>query len=161
MWYKKSNLDKVLVVLRGIPGSGKSYTSQEISGDSNNIFSTDDYFMQGGNYVFDPSKLPTAHRWNQQRAIEAMDAGVTPIIIDNTNVQAWEAKGYVQAAIDRGYRIEIREPETPWKFDAEELAKRNQHGVPIEAIKRMLSRWEPDITVDDILAAKSPFDKGK
>lgn len=161
MWYKKSELEKVLIILRGIPGSGKSYTSQEFSDDGSNVFSTDDYFMQDGNYVFNPSKLSAAHQWNQKRAIEAMDAGVTPVVIDNTNVQAWEAKGYVQAAVERGYRIEVREPETPWKFDAEELAKRNQHGVPIEAIKRMLNRWEPDITVDDILAAKSPFDKGK
>ena len=42
---------------------------------------------------------------------------------------------------------------------AEKLSSLNKHGVPKEAIERMLQRYEPNITVDKILDSKSPFDK--
>jgi NEDD4-binding protein 2 len=54
-----------------------------------------------------------------------MESRATPIVIDNTNLQAWEPKGYVIKAIELGYRVEIVEPDTPWKKDPKELAKRN------------------------------------
>ena len=40
--------------------------------------------------------------------------------------------------------------------DAAELARRNVHGVPIEAIQRMLDRWETDFTVEAIMASQMP-----
>lgn len=44
---------------------------------------------------------------------------------------------------DNGYEIQVLEPDTPWKFNPEECAKRNTHGVPLQAIERMLARWTP------------------
>jgi hypothetical protein len=44
------------------------------------------------------------------------------------HTQRWEARGYVEAALKYGYEVEIREPDTPWRRNAEELAKRNTHG---------------------------------
>uniref|UniRef100_A0A6I8Q7F6 NEDD4-binding protein 2-like 1 n=1 Tax=Xenopus tropicalis TaxID=8364 RepID=A0A6I8Q7F6_XENTR len=59
------------------------------------VFSTDEYFlMDDGTYLFDHEMLPEAHKWNQKRARKAMSKGKTPIIIDNTNIQAWEMKPY-------------------------------------------------------------------
>ena len=81
--------------------------------------------MVNGNYNFDVKKLGEAHKWNQERAFVAMDAGKTPIVIDNTNLQAWEPKAYVLKAVDSGYTVKVQEPDTPWKHDAQELAKRN------------------------------------
>ena len=95
-----------------------------------------------------------AHQWNQIRAEDAMKKGVSPIVIDNTNVEAWEAKPYVEKGLQYGYDIKIAEPDTPWKFNAEELAKRNKHGVPKEVIEEMIEKWEPDITVEDILKSE-------
>jgi hypothetical protein len=136
------------------------------------VFSTDDYFMKDGKYQFNASEIGKAHAWNQKRAFEAIKNHVDNIIIDNTNTQAWEAKPYVEAALKEGYRIEIIESSSPWwrKFRlhgktmspaereevAQECAKRNKHGVPVEAIRKMLDRWEFYITVDDILKSKGP-----
>jgi NEDD4-binding protein 2 len=81
--------------------------------------------MDEGVYKFDIKKLGDAHKWNQERAFVALKEKKSPIVIDNTNLQAWEPRPYVVKALEHGYRVEIREPETPWKKDASELAKRN------------------------------------
>jgi len=91
MWYKNSEKNKVLILLRGVSGSGKSTLANQIVGDGQ-IFSTDDYWIQDGEYKFNSEQLGAAHKWNQNRAIIAMEQGVSPIIIDNTIVSAWEAK---------------------------------------------------------------------
>jgi NEDD4-binding protein 2 len=86
-------IQKTLYILRGISGSGKSYLSKQIIKEHDGkgeIFSTDDYFMKDGKYVFDGKKLGIAHDWNQKRSFEAMKKGITPIIIDNTNTCKWE-----------------------------------------------------------------------
>ncbi|KAL6083929.1 hypothetical protein STEG23_026590 [Scotinomys teguina] len=59
------------------------------------IFSTDDFFFrEDGAYEFNPDFLEEAHEWNQKRAKKAMQSGISPIIIDNTNLHAWEMKPY-------------------------------------------------------------------
>ncbi|KAL8577093.1 hypothetical protein ACOMHN_002172 [Nucella lapillus] len=132
----------VLVIMRGLPGSGKSFLAKKIQG-SGQIFSTDDFFMRNGRYRFSAEQLPVAHQWNKQRVIRALEKRVTPVIVDNTNMQFWEMYPYGRMAYTRGYIIEILEPDTPWNFKPSRLAKLNSHGVEKDAIQRMLERFEP------------------
>ena len=141
--------------MRGLAGSGKSSIAKEL-GKGGAIFSTDDFFIINGKYQYDPSMIGYAHTWNQGRAKKAIREGITPIVIDNTNVAGWQAKPYVEEAIANGYTVQIIEPNTPWKFNAEELAKRNKHGVPLEVIQEMIKEWEPNLSVNDILKSKQP-----
>jgi len=113
---------KVMVVLRGMPGSGKSTLAKELQFDGVTL-AADDFFYRGSNYEYDAGKIGEAHDWNQRRAKEAVEAGKNPIVIDNTNTQAWEMKAYVALAARNNYHIEILEPDTPWKFKAKELVK--------------------------------------
>jgi predicted kinase len=155
---------KDLIVLRGISGSGKSTLAASIleeakqNGQEGLVCSTDDYFVNKATnvYEFDPTKLGDAHKWNQTRAFEAMKAGCAPILIDNTHTQCWEAKPYVEKALEFGYNVKVRETTTPWCKNPVELAKRNQHGVPEEAIRRMLERWENDFSVEVIMRSQAP-----
>lgn len=142
--------------MRGISGSGKSYLSDQLKGENGVILSADDYFMRDGEYQFNPAELPEAHSWTQYAAIRFMQEGRSPIIIDNTNIEAWEMKPYVEAGVKYGYDIEIVESNTPWRFNAEELAKRNQHGVPKEVIQDMIDKYEHDLSVEDILQSEKP-----
>jgi len=144
------NTQKILYVIRGIPGSGKSTLVKSL-GDNLHIFSTDDLFMNNGKYEFDPNKLGEYHQLNYRNAVGAMEAGLSPIVIDNTNINSFQVRGYVKAGVENGYQVEFKEPNTPWKFDAEELAKRNKHGVSKEIIQKMIKNWEPDLTVDKVL----------
>lgn len=155
---KDTMTTKRLTIMRGLPGSGKSYLARSIA-DGAPVFSTDDFFVIDGEYRFDPSKLGQNHAENLARSITAMSEGVPHVIIDNTCTQAWEAREYVKAAVQYGYDVQFVEPTTPWAFDVAECAKRNQHGVPEAAIAGMLARWEKDLTVPKCLVAKAPWER--
>ncbi|NXF74991.1 N4BP2 protein, partial [Sclerurus mexicanus] len=159
MMRKKMHLiGQVLVLLRGVPGSGKSYLARNLLEDNPGgiILSTDDYFYKHGQYHYDPNCLGEAHDWNRKRAREAFERGISPIIIDNTNIQAWEMKPYVTLAQQFKYKVMFREPDTWWKFKPKELERRNVHGVSKEKIKRMLERYERCLTVRSILDSSVP-----
>ncbi|XP_053168651.1 NEDD4-binding protein 2-like 1 isoform X2 [Hemicordylus capensis] len=121
------------------------------------VFSTDDYFFtEDGIYVFDSDSLEEAHKWNQKRARKAMKNGKSPVIIDNTNIHAWEMKPYVIMALENSYEVIFREPDTHWKFNVRELARRNSHGVPREKIQRMKEQYEHDVTFHTVLHSEEP-----
>lgn len=46
-----------------------------------------------------------------------------------------------------------RERRPTWKFDAQELARRNSHGVSEQIIRGQISHYEHGITVADVLKA--------
>nr|XP_048704486.1 NEDD4-binding protein 2 isoform X2 [Caretta caretta] len=156
---KKTHLvGQVLVLLRGVPGSGKSFLARTLLEDnpSGIILSTDDYFYKNGQYQYDANCLGEAHEWNRKRAKEAFEKRISPIIIDNTNVQAWEMKPYVALSQQYKYKVMFREPDTWWKFKPKELERRNIHGVSKEKIKRMLERYERCLTINSILNSTVP-----
>lgn len=161
---RESNPHKTLVIMRGVSGSGKSTVAAKIAKERGGVvFSTDDFFERDGVYEFDPKMLSSNHSKNQNRAEEAMSAGVSPIIIDNTNTAAWEMKPYVQAAKRYGYEVEIVEPGSEGfpEVDFEEImrrqAGRGSKSIPSEVVKKMMDRFEKGLSVDEILASKSPF----
>ncbi|XP_008938477.1 PREDICTED: NEDD4-binding protein 2 [Merops nubicus] len=159
MMRKKMHLvGQVLVLLRGVPGSGKSYLARTLLEDNPGgiVLSTDDYFYKHGQYHYDPDCLGEAHEWNRKRAKDAFEMRISPIIIDNTNIQAWEMKPYVALAQQFKYKVMFREPDTWWKFKPKELERRNIHGVSKEKIKRMLERYERCLTVRSILDSSVP-----
>ena len=144
---------KLMVLMRGLPGSGKTTLAKELKGPSGIVLSTDDYFCdKHGKYIYEPSKIGDAHQWNKHRAIQRLKQSRTPIIIDNTNLQAWEMKPYVQLALQYGYDIDILDVDTSWKLSSKELARRNTHGVPAKKIEEMKGRYERDVNLEDVIA---------
>ncbi|XP_056413035.1 NEDD4-binding protein 2 [Hyla sarda] len=148
---------KVLVLLRGAPGSGKSTLARLLLEQNplGVILSTDDYFIQNGEYKYDVNLLGEAHEWNYKRAKDAFEKNVSPIIIDNTNLQGWEMKPYVSLAMKHKYKVTFREPDTWWKYKPKELERRNRHGVKKEKIIKMLEYFER-VTVNSILNLSHP-----
>ncbi|CDQ86635.1 unnamed protein product [Oncorhynchus mykiss] len=114
----------VLILMRGAPGSGKSTLSRELLSTGSSGLSTEDYFSLEEGYPYDPSLLGAAHYWNQNRGwLIASCKRCSPVIIDKTNMQAWEMKPYVKLGLARGYSINFNEPHTSCKFDPIELEK--------------------------------------
>lgn len=152
--------NRILICMRGAPGSGKSYLAHSIidktmHGDyANHIFSTDDFFLnpRTKRYCFDRSRLSEAHDTNQNRVAQRAMNGWSPIIVDNTNMQLWEMFPYFREATRNGYIIKILEPKTPWRISVGKLAQRNKHNVDQETIARMLEKYEPG-SVQDVLRA--------
>ncbi|XP_077154368.1 NEDD4-binding protein 2-like 1 [Ranitomeya variabilis] len=154
-----SRFTKHIYLLRGLPGSGKSSLARKLKRDfpSALVFSTDDYFItEDGSYIYDPDLLQDAHKWNQKRARKAMSRGRTPIIIDNTNIMAWHMKPYAVMALENGYQVIFLEPNTHWKFNVRELARKNSHGVPSDKIQRMKTAYEHNVTFNMVLHAEKP-----
>ena len=57
---------KQLYLLRGLPASGKTFVANSLS--ENNLYpviSADDYFEVDGEYIFDKSKLKSAHEYSK------------------------------------------------------------------------------------------------
>jgi hypothetical protein len=68
------------------------------------------------------------------------------VIIDNTNIKAFEAKPYVVVAHELG--LDIRFVRVSGDFQ-------NTHGVPIEKVKLMKEQLE-DLSVEKCLTASKP-----
>jgi len=143
----------VMVVLRGLPGSGKSRLARRLlaAAGMGVLLSTDDYFLRNGKYEWKMEDLPKAHTFNQNRSKREVDQQTRLIIIDNTNLVSWEFRPYVAMAASNGYRVFLVEPTTPWKFKPSELAKKNTHAVPIKKIRMMLDKFEKGLVVEDLL----------
>lgn len=149
-----------IICMRGLPGSGKSLTARQLKEQSHGltcILSTDDYFMCDGIYLYDGKQIPAAHQWNQGRALRAAAAGHPLIIIDNTNMQLWEMRPYLQIADKFGYEFETVDTAA----DSEEAcAARNLHKVPLEIIRKMAANYQKfDGGKSQILEAKAPWEK--
>ena len=158
-----------LVIMRGIPGAGKSTKANSLVGKGK-IHSTDDVIEAGGDYneFFakmiankDFAPLSRAHSTNLKNAIESMKSGVTPVIVDNTNIKQNESKAYVVAALEMGYadnNIKFVDIGTAG-LEAAELAKRNAHGVPLEKIEQMIASHtaQGPLTLKSVLDSKDMY----
>ncbi len=161
--------DQILYVMRGISGSGKSTKAKTIVGEGV-IHSTDDLIEATGDYrgFFEgmvKSKnfvdLSRMHSKNLVNAKRSMEAGVSPVVIDNTNLKANEAKSYVKHALGLGYsdaNIVIVDVGTGG-LTTEALAARNSHGVPLEKIRQMVQTHASvgPLTLKGILESKDMY----
>ena len=130
-------MKKILYLLRGVPGSGKSTVAQNIGGTH---FETDKYFMVDGEYKFDPTKLKQYHQMCQDEVNLAMIQNHTAhfndvIVVSNTFTQEWEMKPYFDLAKTYGYQVfslivENRHGGT------------NTHNVPQDKLDMMRDRFE-------------------
>lgn len=130
-----------LFLVRGLPGTGKTTLAHKIASPGQ-VFSADDYFTDAsGVYRFDPSRLKEAHADCLDRAKAAMEQGESDIAVANTFTRLWEMKAYHEAALSRDYFVVEIDLYDGDLTDAE-LAERNVHGVPLDTISAMYSRYE-------------------
>ena len=134
------------VVLRGIPGAGKSAVATglaQMAGipRSQCVFSTDQLFDECNAGVFEPQLLGRLHQLNLTRFIDAAARGTPLLVCDNTNIEPWQYSAYVAAARALGYAVEIRLVGRPWDpAEVEQCAMRNVHGVPADMVRTMATR---------------------
>lgn len=126
MLNNKNNCKNEVIIIRGLPGSGKSTLAKSMVDYLH--FEADMYLEINGEYVYDASKIKQAHDWCVDSAKNALEKG-TNVVISNTFVKLWEIQRY----IDLGFPYKILELQGKWP---------NIHGVPIEMIDSMASRWE-------------------
>lgn len=122
-----------LIIIRGIPGSGKTTLARKLKTTNNAlIFEADQYFTQSGEYNFDASKLKEAHNWCQMQVNQHLQNGEN-VIVSNTFVKKWEMEAYLNMAKTVGCHVTVIIANG--NFD-------NVHGVPAEKVEQMRRNFE-------------------
>ena len=93
---------KELILLRGLPGSGKSTFAEVIGGF---CCEADMFFMEDGEYKFDINKIKEAHRWCKEQCQSYMEREKPKVIVSNTFTQEWEMEDYYDLAKQYGYKV--------------------------------------------------------
>ena len=127
--------EKDLIILRGLPGSGKSTFADLLSGGNSGIVCcADDFFMVDGEYKFDINMLGRAHKSCEAKCRFLMQDEEPRIIVANTGTTEKEINTYINMAEEYGYRV----------FSVV-VENRHEgisvHGVPEETLQRMKDRF--------------------
>jgi adenylate kinase family enzyme len=130
---------KKLILLRGLPGSGKSTFAKVIRPSTWNVHIEADMFFIDPitkEYKFNGSKLKLAHNWCLIQTQKAMvDDDITYIVVSNTFTQEWEMEPYYKLAEENGYMV--------FSIIVENRHNGvNIHGAPEDKLKQMKDRFE-------------------
>jgi len=134
---------KKIVVMQGIPGSGKSTWAQaEAQRTGGLVVSADHWFERSGSYVFDVRELGKAHaacfRAYLERLLEWRERANGTLLVDNTNTTPAEIAPYFLAASALAPEAEIYLLRVT--CPPEVAAARCVHGVPERVVHAMYDR---------------------
>ena len=135
-----------LILVRGLPASGKSTLAGGFSGLigwNYPRFEADDFFKdESGVYRFDVTKIGEAHAVCQNNARTALMDGKN-VVVSNTFVERWEMQPYLLLANRFNADVIVVDLFDGGLTDSQ-LAARNVNGVPAAAIAEMRGRYEHD-----------------
>lgn len=169
---------RFVYLMRGLPACGKSHAARRLAGEHGVICETDAYFVRRQadgteTYEYSSARLADARRWNFTNFAQAIAAGRSPIVVDRGNGRNRETREYLLYARERGYQVELREPDSPWWGEIRTLLRDPRgnaaalhewagrlaemscatHRVPVATILDWMSSWRVDLTVDEIAAS--------
>jgi len=95
--------DRIFVVLRGVPGSGKSEIANVLASMHGcvKVITTDDYWTRHGS--FDKGLLLQSREWTFCQARRAFEEHTPLVILADSSIQEREFKRYVELAEVDGY----------------------------------------------------------
>lgn len=170
---QQSNPDKRVVLMRGLPASGKSHAAREIAGLTGVVCETDRFLR--AELDGEECTIETARSLNYQRFCRFVEQGHPLIVVDRGNGLNDETYIYVNTARSHGYQIELREPMSPWWQEIRTLLRyrpattetlecwaialaeinARTNGVSAETILDWLDGWVADLTVSQLIAHAS------
>jgi predicted kinase len=115
-----------LILVRGVPGSGKSTFSKNLVDFVH--YETDMWMVdEVGEYKFSPSRLKECHNFCQTATRAALMGG-NNVVVSNTFIKKWEMAPYFEMAKELGVAVTVVRMENSFE---------NVHGVPAATVKRM------------------------
>ena len=128
---------KELILIRGLPGTGKSKFAQDFYPQYMNL-DIEDFFSRDGQYRFDASKIKDAHMWCLSLTKFYLNQGES-VTVATHFCKEWEIMGYISAGIKYNAKIKIIVCDTVYG---------NPHKVPNHIQEQMKNSWE-NFTLED------------
>ena len=129
---------KSIILLRGLPGSGKTTLAKTLSENGKYpVLSIDSYFTdeKTGEYIFEFDKNHLAYKSCENKAEDALKKGLEKIFIDNAFTLEWEMEPYFKLASTYDYTIFIVTVENRHKGQ-------NSHHVSQEQLEKMAVKYK-------------------
>lgn len=122
-----------LVIIRGLPGSGKSTMALKAFANRGYVHcEADHYFHQDGEYKFDQSKVIDAHEYCRNKALSALMQN-KKVVVANTFSRKWEIMELLSyLPVDK----------KDIKVIVAHGGQGTVHNVPDFVTERMRNRWE-------------------
>ena len=125
-------MEQELIIIRGLPGSGKSTMAKQDFPDHDH-FETDMHWTDDeGNYNFKQETLGDAIDWCNMEAMRALKLGKLVVVI-NTFIKRWHFSKIAEYAASLGI---------PCRIIVAEGNYGSIHNVPEHVIERMRQAWE-------------------
>ncbi len=122
-----------LLLIRGLPGSGKTTMALQYASKGYVHCEVDQYFTRtGGEYLYEQENIGKAHLWCQKKCLRALVAGKS-VVVANTFTTMREMEVYHMMAEALGVPCRVIEATGQYT---------NVHGVPEVVVERMKERWE-------------------
>lgn len=131
-------MDTALIILRGLPGSGKSSLAALLSEEGKYpVFSIDNYFTdhETGEYKFDPYQNHLAYKQCEMRTEDSMKNGARKIFVDNTFTIEWEMEPYFKLASRYNYAVFVVTVEN-------RHGNTNIHNISTEQLEKMATKYK-------------------
>lgn len=127
-----------LILLRGLPGSGKTTLAKILSEQEKYpVYSVDDYFTNNetGDYQFDYKNNHLAYKQCEEQTKQAMLDDSSKIIVHNTFTIDWELEPYFKLASQFNYRLFVVTVENYHQNP-------NLHNVSEEQLQKMAEKYK-------------------
>ena len=131
-------MDQSLILLRGLPGSGKSTIAKVLSEEGKYpVHSVDSYFTnhKTGVYNFEFDKNHLAYKNCEELARESLSSGIPKVFVDNTFTLEWEMEPYFKMAAEFGYRIFVLTVEN-------HHGSANIHDISEQQLRKMAEKYK-------------------
>lgn len=129
-----------LVLIRGLPGTGKTTRAMGYLNDGYKHLEADQFFMVDGRYCFDGERLPEAHAWCLEQTKEALKAGEF-VCVSNVFGTTQDIKPYTEFGVD----YQVLEATYPGQ---------SSHKVPTIVMRAMEASWVPTDRLLEALKGK-------
>lgn len=133
---------KIAIILRGVPGSGKSTFVDLLqhAKDTVAVHAVDDLHVdETGNFLWDEENQERLYTLNFANFVKSCASGASLVVCDAINIEVNDFQKYIDIAAQYEYSVYVVTPNPP---TPEQSTKRNRHHTSSSQAKDMYSRWQ-------------------